>query len=114
MPYPFFVFAALAPWTFFPNSLNQSSNSLVGNAHLITKVSEASDPDCSCSFWAPGFCDRVCYPTGNDGLLRNPADVPYSLVALLALTISCERIRGGTRVFAERRLSGHVCRQVVR
>jgi lipopolysaccharide transport system permease protein len=38
LPYPIFAYAALVPWTFFANSLTQSSNSLVGSASLITKV----------------------------------------------------------------------------
>ena len=38
VPYPLFCFAALVPWTLFSNGLSQSSNSLVGSAHLITKV----------------------------------------------------------------------------
>ncbi len=38
IPYPLFSFAALVPWTFFSNGLNQSSNSLVGSSNLITKV----------------------------------------------------------------------------
>jgi lipopolysaccharide transport system permease protein len=38
IPYPLFAFAGLVPWTFFSNALSQSSNSLVGNQHLITKV----------------------------------------------------------------------------
>jgi lipopolysaccharide transport system permease protein len=38
IPYPIFSYAALVPWTFFANGLGQSANSLVGNAHLITKV----------------------------------------------------------------------------
>jgi lipopolysaccharide transport system permease protein len=38
IPYPIFTFAALVPWTFFANGLGQSSNSLVGNANLITKI----------------------------------------------------------------------------
>jgi lipopolysaccharide transport system permease protein len=38
VPYPLFSYAALVPWTFFANGLNQSSNSLVGSANLITKV----------------------------------------------------------------------------
>jgi lipopolysaccharide transport system permease protein len=38
IPYPVFCFGALVPWTFFSNGLNQASNSLVGNANLITKV----------------------------------------------------------------------------
>ena len=32
VPYPIFSFAALVPWTFFANSINQASNSLVNNA----------------------------------------------------------------------------------
>lgn len=36
--YPLFSYAALVPWTFFANSMIQSSQSLVGNANLITKV----------------------------------------------------------------------------
>jgi len=38
VPYPVFSFAALVPWTFFANGLNQSSNSLVNSAQLIQKV----------------------------------------------------------------------------
>jgi lipopolysaccharide transport system permease protein len=38
IPYPIFSYAALVPWMFFANGLNQSSNSLVGNANLIRKV----------------------------------------------------------------------------
>lgn len=37
-PYAIMVFAAMLPWQFFANSLSESSNSLVGNANLITKV----------------------------------------------------------------------------
>jgi lipopolysaccharide transport system permease protein len=36
--YPIFAFAGLLPWTFFANSVTQSSNSLVGSANLISKV----------------------------------------------------------------------------
>ena len=38
IPYPIFSYAALVPWSFFANGLNQGSNSLVGNSNLITKV----------------------------------------------------------------------------
>jgi lipopolysaccharide transport system permease protein len=38
IPYPLFAFAALVPWTFFANGLNQSSNSLVASANLLKKV----------------------------------------------------------------------------
>lgn len=38
IPRPIFTFAALVPWAFFENGIIQSSNSLVGNSNLITKV----------------------------------------------------------------------------
>lgn len=38
VPYPILVFAAMLPWQFFANSLSEASNSLVGNANLISKV----------------------------------------------------------------------------
>lgn len=38
VPYPIMVFAAMLPWQFFANSLNESSNSLIDNANLLTKV----------------------------------------------------------------------------
>jgi lipopolysaccharide transport system permease protein len=38
VPYPLFSFVALVPWMFFSNALTLSSNSLVHNANLLTKV----------------------------------------------------------------------------
>jgi lipopolysaccharide transport system permease protein len=38
IPYPILVFAAMLPWQFFANALSESSNSLVANANLISKV----------------------------------------------------------------------------
>ena len=38
VPYPIFSYSALLPWQLFAQSLSQSANSLVGSAHLITKV----------------------------------------------------------------------------
>ncbi|MDX2440832.1 MAG: ABC transporter permease [Desulfobacterales bacterium] len=37
-PYPVMVYAAMLPWQFFASSLTESSNSLIGNANLISKV----------------------------------------------------------------------------
>ncbi|MCI0422162.1 MAG: ABC transporter permease [Acidobacteria bacterium] len=37
-PYPLLVFAAMLPWQFFSTALTESSNSLIGNANLISKV----------------------------------------------------------------------------
>ena len=38
VPYPIFVFAAMLPWTFFASAFADASNSLIGNANLISKV----------------------------------------------------------------------------
>jgi len=38
VPYPLLVFAAMLPWQFFSTALSESSNSLLGNANLISKV----------------------------------------------------------------------------
>lgn len=38
VPYPLLVFAAMLPWQFFATALSESSNSLIGNANLISKV----------------------------------------------------------------------------
>ena len=38
IPYPVFAFCALLPWQLFAHSVSESSNSLVGNQNLITKV----------------------------------------------------------------------------
>ncbi len=37
-PYPLLVFAAMLPWQFFSNAVAASSESLVGNANLISKI----------------------------------------------------------------------------
>jgi lipopolysaccharide transport system permease protein len=38
VPYPILVFSAMLPWQFFANALTECSNSLIGNANLISKV----------------------------------------------------------------------------
>jgi lipopolysaccharide transport system permease protein len=38
IPYPLLVFAAMLPWQFFSTALSEASNSLIGNANLISKV----------------------------------------------------------------------------
>jgi len=37
-PYPILVFTALLPWQFFSNALQESSNSLISNASMISKI----------------------------------------------------------------------------
>src|SRR5581483_1079600 len=38
IPYPVFTFVALLPWNYFSTVVGAASSSLVGNAHLLTKV----------------------------------------------------------------------------
>jgi lipopolysaccharide transport system permease protein len=38
VPYPILVFTAMLPWQFFANSLSESSNSLIMNATMLTKI----------------------------------------------------------------------------
>lgn len=38
VPYPILVFAAMLPWQMFSNALTESSNSLVANAPMLSKV----------------------------------------------------------------------------
>ncbi|MCI0665097.1 MAG: ABC transporter permease [Acidobacteria bacterium] len=38
IPYPLLVFAAMLPWQFFSTAMSEASNSLIGNANLISKV----------------------------------------------------------------------------
>ena len=37
-PYPMLVYVAMLPWQFFANSLTESSNSLITNANMLSKV----------------------------------------------------------------------------
>lgn len=38
VPYPLLVFAAMLPWQFFSTAMSESSNSLIGNSNLISKI----------------------------------------------------------------------------
>lgn len=38
VPYPILVYTALLPWQFFSNSLSESSNSLITNSNLLSKI----------------------------------------------------------------------------
>ena len=37
-PYPIMVYAAMLPWTFFASALQESSNSLIANSNMISKI----------------------------------------------------------------------------
>ena len=69
IPYPLFSFAALVPWAFFANGLSQSSNSLVGSAHLITKV----------------YFPRLVVPISS--VISGILDFALSFIVLLGMTL---------------------------
>src|SRR5438552_10612763 len=66
-PYPLFAFAGLVPWTFFSTAVSQSSNSLVSNQQLVSKV----------------YFPRVFIPLGAVGALL--LDLFFSLCLLAVL-----------------------------
>ncbi|MBV8890503.1 MAG: ABC transporter permease [Acidobacteria bacterium] len=68
-PYPLFAFAGLVPWTFFSAALSQSSNSLIGNQQLVSKV----------------YFPRVFIPVGAVGGLL--LDLLFSLCLLFILMV---------------------------
>jgi lipopolysaccharide transport system permease protein len=68
-PYAVMTFAALLPWQFFANAMSQSSNSLVGSAHIISKV----------------YFPRLIIPAS--ATLSGVVDFLISLVVLLGLMI---------------------------
>ena len=68
-PYALLVFAAMLPWTLFATSLSDASNSLIGNANLISKV----------------YFPRLIVPTAT--IVTAFADFLISLVILLALMV---------------------------
>lgn len=68
-PYALMVYAGLLPWQFFSTSLAESSNSLVDNSNLISKV----------------YFPRLIVPTAS--VVVSFADFLISFVILLALMI---------------------------
>ena len=69
VPYPILVFAALLPWQFFSNALSESSNSLIGNSNLISKV----------------YFPRIVIPTSS--VIVSFADFLISAVILFGLMV---------------------------
>ena len=66
-PYPLFAFAGVSVWTFFSAALSQSSNSLLSNNSLVSKV----------------YFPRFFIPLGAVGALL--VDLGFSLVLLVGL-----------------------------
>ncbi|MBZ5561108.1 MAG: ABC transporter permease [Acidobacteriia bacterium] len=68
-PYPLFAYAGVTAWTFFSNAVSASSNSLIGNQQLISKV----------------YFPRIFVPMGAIGALL--LDMLISLVLMFALLL---------------------------
>lgn len=69
IPYPILVIAALLPWQFFSTALSEASNSLVGNANLISKV----------------YFPRLIIPAG--AVITSMVDFLISFVLLVGLML---------------------------
>lgn len=67
VPYPILVLAAMLPWQFFSTALSEASNSLVGNANLISKV----------------YFPRLIIPAG--AVITSLVDLLISFTLLVAL-----------------------------
>jgi lipopolysaccharide transport system permease protein len=69
IPYPLFTLAAVLPWQLFASALQASSESLVANQHLISKV----------------YFPRLILPIG--AMLASLVDFVFALVVLIAVMI---------------------------
>ena len=69
VPYPIFAYSGLLLWTFFSGAISGSGNSLVGNAHLITKV----------------YFPRLLVPLAS--ILARVVDLLVALIMLVGLMI---------------------------
>ncbi|HRN70066.1 MAG TPA: ABC transporter permease [Niabella sp.] len=69
MPYTVFVLAGLLPWQFFSNAFVESSNSLIGNEKLISKI----------------YFPRLIIPVSS--IITSIVDFLLSFVILLALFV---------------------------
>jgi lipopolysaccharide transport system permease protein len=69
IPYPIFSYAALVPWTFFAASVDKGSNSLVGNAGIVTRI----------------YFPRLAMPLA--ATLGNVVDFVLAFIVLLAMMV---------------------------
>jgi lipopolysaccharide transport system permease protein len=70
LPYPLFSLAALVPWVFFSNALLLGSDSLVGNAALVSKI----------------YFPRIFMPAGV--IVAGFVDLAISTVILLVIVLA--------------------------
>ena len=78
-PYPILVFAAMLPWQMFANALTESSNSLIVNANMLSKV----------------YFPRMIVPTS--AVIVSLVDFLISF-ALLAILMLCYQFMPGWRL----------------
>jgi lipopolysaccharide transport system permease protein len=76
-PYPILVFSAVLPWQFFANALSETSNSLIGNANLISKI----------------YFPRLIIPASS--VITSFVDFLISSVILVALMVWYQFVPGG-------------------
>ena len=71
VPYALFSFTALVPWTFFANSVTESTGSLIQNANMISKIYFPADHPAhgSRTQQAGGLLNRVAVAVWSDGLV---------------------------------------------
>jgi len=80
-PYALLVFAGLLPWSLFSTSLADASNSLIGNANLISKV----------------YFPRLIIPAA--AIVTSLVDFVVSLVVLLGLMVWYQYVPGWQLLF---------------
>lgn len=69
IPYPIMVFTAMLPWQLFATSFGESSNSLIGNVNLISKI----------------YFPRLIIPVSS--IIVNVVDFFISFILLLAMML---------------------------
>ena len=80
-PYAIMVFAAMLPWQFFSNSLSESSNSLITNSSLISKI----------------YFPRLIIPASS--VIVGLIDFAISFVILLILMVVLQFLPGWQMIF---------------
>jgi lipopolysaccharide transport system permease protein len=76
-PYAIMVFAAMLPWQFFSNSLSESSNSLIANSSMVSKI----------------YFPRMVIPTST--VIVNLVDFLISFILLLMLMVGYQFMPSG-------------------
>ena len=91
-PYALMVFAGMLPWSFFSTALTDASNSLIGNANLISKVyfPRLIVPIAAVMVALVDLPHQLCNSGGADGLVPIHAGLADFAIA----DIRCYRVHG--------------------